>query len=144
MPMNVKWELPDHRFYEAVDFMLRGHPWPKQLFGPVSLDFRYDFGWIQPRATERLPAFLGKNGPSEMCSMRIQLQRNSFIQPDLVFPYGLEDSRLYDFLAVVAPKLPFALRTGNFRRKVPLKNKTGFKLQRIPSNESTRLSEFAR
>ena len=143
-PIYVQCELPDHRFYEAADFLVSGHPWPKQLFGPVTLNFSYDFEGIDPRTREKVPLSMRNDGVTEKCSMLVQLQRNSFIQPDLLFAYNLEDPRLYGFLSAVVPKLPFKLRAKNFRRRTPLKGKDGFKFQRIRSEELGRLSEFER
>jgi hypothetical protein len=124
--------------------MVQGHPWPKQVLGPVTLYFTYNFKWRDPRTRQEFASDSSSDGHCELSSMLVHLQRTSFIQPDFVLPYDLNDSRLYDFLGAVVPKLPFALAIKNFRRRVSLRDRPGFRLKRIPDGELAKLSEFVR
>ncbi len=135
-PMNYRWELQGDLLGKATDFLLSGPPYPKQLFGPVRLSYFFNFEWKDPRSG--LPFAGDLNAKS---NMRIDLQRDSFIAPELQFPFSLSDERLYEMLKLIVPALPFKLGVKHFRLRVPLKDGKGYKLVRLAPSESARISE---
>ena len=141
-PANVRWCLLKERFAEALDFIVQGHPWPKQVLGPVSLNFEYDFHWRNPLTAEPLLSS-GNAGGSHVSRLSVYLERSSYIQPELVLPYEVDDQRLYEFLGSVVPKLPFAFSIKHLRRRLPLKSKPGYRVARISSNELSQLRELS-
>ncbi len=146
-PMNKTWKLEDKDFSKALDFLNKGHPWPKQLLGPVTLMFSYDFIWRDPRTGRAFPDQESGHHTSDgrlVSSFLVQLQRTSFIQPDLMLPYDLSDERLYDLLGAVSPSLPFAMRLKHFRRGLPMKKELGFSYRKIDAALSCRLSQFTK
>jgi hypothetical protein len=144
--MNVKWTVPSHDFDKAVEFMVEGHPWPKQVLGPVTLSFSYDFIWRDPRSGGPFPGQESDcpRDNSLASHIRVDLQRNSFVAPDLKFPYELADARLHEMLSLVVPALPFRPSVKHFRKSIPLKGGVGTKIRRLEQSELDRISELVR
>ncbi len=141
--MNYRWELTSDSLEKAIDFLLSGHPYPKQLFGPVQLSYSYEFDWKDPRsglpfAQEDKDRASGHDTKS---SIRIDLQRDSFVAPELHFPFSVSDERLYGMLKLIVPALPFQIGMRHFRLRVPLKDGTGHKLIRLDSSQAARISD---
>jgi hypothetical protein len=142
-PMNYRWNLPGDLLGKAIDFLLSGHPYPKQLFGPVQLSYSFDFEWKDPRSglpfAEETKDRVSKHNTKS--SIRIDLQRESFVAPELQFPFSVSDERLYDMLKLIVPALPFKIGVKHFRLRLPLKNGPGDKLARLDSTKAARISE---
>jgi len=144
-PVNVKWQLSACDLETALSFMVEGHPWPKQNIGPVTLTFSYDFLWRDPSTGAAFPEqSLDSCGMKDPRShIRVDLQRTSFISPDLVFPYDLANPRLYDLLNVIIPALPFRAAIKHFLQSLPLKGDSSKrKLKRLDGAGLARLAEF--
>lgn len=142
--LSVKWPISSNDFDRAVAFMVTGHPWPKQVLGPVTLTFFYDFIWRDPRTGQAFPdqgVECHKRNPLAS-NVRVDLQRNSFIAPDLKFPYELSDSRLFEMLRLIVPAFPFKPTVNHFRKLIPLKDGIGTKIRRLEGFEADRISEI--
>lgn len=116
---EVKWDFDVDDLPQVVDFMVAGHPWPKQpCGGPVTFTYWQDFYWRDKTTgkpiSEQLQGHETQDG-SLKSNFIVHLSRNPFIQPTLHFPYPVSDERFYSLLSDIATDLPFKASPKNFR-----------------------------
>ncbi|MGE0443037.1 MAG: hypothetical protein AB7N65_25030 [Vicinamibacterales bacterium] len=130
-----EWHGDASAWSAFLDFVARRAPWPKSVIGPVSARARYHFMWRDPDSLsavpEQLAGHLTPDGRLES-ELAIFIERRSFVQPELWFPFRSDSTRLADLVrVVVAPSIPFKLAARHFRAAVPKLDQSGYQFRRF-------------
>ncbi len=143
--LNRIKKLDESQFEKALQFMADGHPWPKQILGPVTLSFNISFVWKDPRTQKPFPKQMSgfaTNDGTLHSQIRFHLSRCPYVYGELCFPYELNDSALYDLMGVITAGIPFHIPRKRVRRLILTKSGTNYKSTKINPVELTRLNEF--
>lgn len=89
---QFKWNLTDKDLQKALNYLIKGQPWPKFNMGPVELVLSYDFKLIDPLTKIELP---NQDKPSNIL---IWLSRSSCCTPDLYFPFESPGNDFWTYL----------------------------------------------
>jgi hypothetical protein len=82
---KTEWNIETRDLQKAIDYMVKGQPWPKFTFGPIELLVTFDFKLLDPTTKTELP------NQEEKSSLMIWLSRNCVCSPDLYFPFEQAD-----------------------------------------------------
>ncbi|MEN0054352.1 MAG: hypothetical protein AAGC65_11815 [Mucilaginibacter sp.] len=97
------WDLDTGDLKKAVDFMIKGQPWPKYNLGPVELILSYDFKLIDMASNTELP------NQQFTSSVLIWLSRRNCVIPSLCLPFEEPNEKFWNYIDSIEPFLPFKL-----------------------------------
>jgi len=123
------WRFEKSSFGEALEFLIKGSPWPKQVLGPVALNFHFRFFWKDFKTGIVLQGQeLDKNllKGQLKSSLLVMLRRDSFIQPGFGFPFPFASKEFEDFLSNIYSDLPFRMNLKHLRQGLPNKTAKGY------------------
>jgi hypothetical protein len=131
------WNFDKSSFNEALEFLVQGSPWPKQVLGPVSLKFHISFFWKNFR-TGMVLSEQEQNGNVQEGNLKssffIMLQRESFIQPEFSIPFSVTSKEFEDFLLNIYYDLPFRMNVKHLRKGLPSVNAKGYIHRKIEND----------
>ena len=130
----LEWTGDQSRLSEFLEFLFGGDPWPKTTVGPISVSVTYRFLWRDPDSLKPLQEQCEHHLTADGClrnTLSVSLERRSFVQPQLWFPFGPRDPRLADLVQLVTRTLPFKLSPSHFRVASPLKGGGGYSFRKF-------------
>jgi hypothetical protein len=89
---QFKWNLTDSDLQKAIDYLIKGQPWPKFNIGPVELILSYDFKLVDPSTKLEL------SNQTKLSRLLVWLSRSSCCTPDLYFPFESPDNAFWNYL----------------------------------------------
>ena len=117
---KTEWNIEVKDLQKAIDYLIKGQPWPKFTLGPVELIITFYFKLVDPTTkTEIL-------NQEEQSSLLIWLSRNCICSPDFYFPFEQADESFKRTIKRLEPFLPFKLEEKYFRLGRPNKAKTQY------------------
>lgn len=122
---KTEWDVEIGDLQKAIDYIVKGQPWPKFTFGPVELLVTFYFKLIDPTTKTELPNQDNKS------SLMIWLSRNCVCSPDLYFPFEHADENFKETIEKLEPFLPFKLEEKYLRLGRPNKAKTQYIFTKI-------------
>ncbi len=131
---HLEWTGDQDRLPQFLEFLFSGDPWPKTVVGPIAVSMTYRFLWRNPDSLKPLQEQCEGHLTADGClrnTLAVSLERRSFVQPLLWFPYGPSDSRLADLIHLVTSQLPFKLSPRHFRVASPLKEGGGYSFRKF-------------
>jgi hypothetical protein len=123
--IKTEWDVEISDLKKAIDYLVKGQPWPKFTFGPIELFVIFYFKLIDPTTKTELPNQYNKS------SLMIWLSRNCVCSPDLYFPFEQADENFKETIQKLEPFLPFKLEEKYLRLGRPNKAKTQYIFTKI-------------
>lgn len=121
----TEWDVEISELQKAIDYLVKGQPWPKFTFGPVELIVAFYFNLLDPTTKTELPH------QEQKSSLMIWLSRNCFCSPDLYFPFEQADENFKKSIENLEPFLPFKLEEKYLRLGRPNKGKTQYTFSKL-------------
>ncbi len=114
--IQIEWDLTANELSKAIDYMIKGQPWPVYNLGPVALILSYDFKLIDPATQIELP------NQQFTSSILFWLTKRNCICPSLCFPFEAPNEYFWEYLEAIESFLPFKfdrkyLRLGRSNKK---------------------------
>lgn len=131
---HLEWIGDQSRLSEFLEFLFAGDPWPKTTVGPIAVSATYRFLWRSPDSLKPLQEQCEHHLTADGCLrnvLAVSLERRSFVQPLLWFPFSPTDPRLADLIQLVTSSLPFKLSPRHFRVASPLKGGGGYSFRKF-------------
>jgi len=125
---KTEWYIEIKDLKKAVDYLIKGQPWPKYTFGPVELIISFDFKFIDPTTKTEF------SNQEEKSRLLIWLSRNCVCSADLYFPFGQSDSDFHEYIMKIEHYLPFKLEEKYLRFGRINKSKTQYIFTKIKTN----------
>jgi hypothetical protein len=122
---KTEWNIEVKDLQKAIDYLIKGQPWPKFTLGPVELIITFYFKLIDPTTKAEIP------NQEEQSSLLIWLSRNCICSPDFYFPFEQEDENFKRTMERLEPFLPFKLEKKYLRLGRPNKAKTQYTFTKL-------------
>ena len=122
---RTEWDIDTKDLQKAIDYVVKGQPWPKFTLGPVELLVTFDFKLLDPTTKTELP------NQEQKSNLMIWLTRNCVCSPDFYFPFGQADENFKSAIEKIEPFLPFKLEQKHLRLGRPNKDKTRYKFSKL-------------
>lgn len=122
---KTDWEIETNDLQRAIDYLIKGQPWPKFTFGPIELLITFHFKLLDPTTETELP------NQEDKSSLMIWLSRNCVCSPDLYFPYEQTNNNFNKTFKKIEPFLPFKLEKKYLRLGQPNKKKTQYTFTKL-------------
>lgn len=117
---KTEWDIEIRDLQKAVDYLIKGQPWPKFTFGPIELIVTFYFNLLDPATKTELPLQDNKS------SLTIWLSKNCVCSPDLYLPFVQADENFKKTMEKLEPFFPFKLEEKFLRHARPNKTKTHY------------------
>lgn len=113
---KTEWSLSFKDLDTAIDYIIKGQPYPKHNLGPIELILSYDFKLVDPISKVELP---DQQFPS---SILVWLTKSNCVSPSLCFPFTEPNQEFWEFVSKIESFLPFKfekkyLRLGRANKK---------------------------
>lgn len=115
-----EWSIDKSDLIKAVEYLIKGQPWPKFTFGSLELIVSFNFKLIDPITKSEL---LNQQNNSRIL---VWLSRSCCCSPVLCFPFETIDQNFKDYINKIEAFLPFKLEKKYLRLARPNKNKTQY------------------
>ena len=122
---KTEWNIEVKDLQKAIDYLIKGQPWPKFTLGPVELIITFYFKLIDPTTKAEIP------NQEEQSSLLIWLSRNCICSPDFYFPFEQADENFKRTIERLEPFLPFKLEEKYLRLGRPNKAKTLYTFNKL-------------
>lgn len=113
---KTEWELAPKDLINAIDYIIKGQPYPKYNLGPIELILSYDFKLIDSVSKIELH---NQQFPS---SLLIWLTRSNCVSPSFCFPFTEPSHAFWEYMSSIENFIPFKfdkkyLRLGRMNKK---------------------------
>jgi hypothetical protein len=125
---KTEWDIEAKDFQKAIDYLIKGQPWPKFTLGPVELIITFYFKLIDPITKAEIP------NQEEQSSLLIWLTRNCICSPNFYFPFEQADENFKRTIEKLEPFLPFKLEEKYLRLGRPNKANTQYIFTKLEKN----------
>ena len=108
-PQNAYWDIHPKDLQKAIDFMVKGQPWPVYYLGPIQLIMSFYFKLVDPKIKKEL------EGQQFESFLLVFLSGKSSCSANLSFPFSVPDESFEEYLSQIKKYLPFDLEQENLR-----------------------------
>lgn len=122
---KTEWNIEVKDLQKAIDYLIKGQPWPKFTLGPVELIITFYFKLIDPTTKAEIP------NQEKQSSLLIWLSRNCICSPDFYFPFEKADENFKRTIEKLEPFLPFKLEEKYLRLGRPNRTRTQYIFTKI-------------
>lgn len=131
-----EWNLTPADATRARRLLESGDPWPRMNIGPLDLWLSFSFRWTDTQSGSVLPGQEPErraHPPQATSGLLLTLSSTSSVNLDGRFPFAEPSQAFVEYVARVAPFLPFPMLATRFRHWIPTRrpSQLGYTVRRI-------------
>lgn len=117
---KTEWELTVIDLQKAIDYLIKGQPWPRFTTGPIELLLTFHFKLVDPITKKEL------EDQEKESSIIVWLSRTCVCSPEIYFPFEIADAKFHNLLNTVERFSPFKFEEKYLRLGRLNKSKTQY------------------